>query len=178
MVPAVLFSYYPLTYRRYITQAPVLLLAFAASEHRLQSIWVAELQPMMPRTGCRKYHPRHRFLLEVAVGIFYFLPAKISWSMAFNTNLKSKTNPESKGLSLFHVLFPSLVLASPILLRSSILRVFFFSFSPYWIMLPPPQRWISCSSTTLLCCPVMYASYASCSQHCWKERVIMKLFEM
>lgn len=47
---------------------------------------------------------------------FFFFPTQISLSLALSTNLKSKTNITSKYLSLFHVLFSSLALASQILL--------------------------------------------------------------
>lgn len=37
MVPAVLVGHYSVTYRLYITQAPAILLASTASQHRLQN---------------------------------------------------------------------------------------------------------------------------------------------
>lgn len=67
---------------------------------------------MLPWCGCRDYH----LLLGMGANKFFFFPTQISLSLALSTNLKSKTNITSKYLSLFHVLFSSLALASQILL--------------------------------------------------------------
>lgn len=72
---------------------------------------------------------------------FFFFPTQISLSMALSTNLKSQTNITSKYLSLFHVFFSSLALASQILLTMlEYLMHFLFLFLSFLNYTSPPQK--------------------------------------